>query len=587
MLADIRNAHDQIGRQLVLDFEAPILNHRRTAVGRIGVLRPREVQLRGVKIGRSGIGRQSRINLKRGIEAIDAVERGGGLEAGEVKAAKIRILQVAVENAVSAAENGIAFQHGRRPGKAEARTEIFLPDVGPTLAHIAISSRPCSRKDQHARQIAGAWIGSRQADVGSISTRFPLWLVDLISETDIKSQSGGRLYTVLNETRKVAAQPLRLSSIGLDVCGTEFSQQHAGNSVSTETGGNRVSSGLGTTKGKTSTGVLIIERRVLLIPLLVADFELVAPLHPGYGVIQSKAVVDRIPVNAVAKARGRGFCHIDRREHEATGSSDAEFGVPVGAPTQTYARADIGAVGAVVAQVEMVQDRWSNGVVVSETDEVSGKCLVSTISRGPCPFWCGRNAVIGPGIIGEVSFALRADVLVDTNRHRRVELRPAVTERVVIDQVAILWRGIVGKKGLAHGREPALRDSVPSISRFIHKSGSALYAANRLRGGRIVDFPLEHLQAGTGVDDRIAVGVGQTRPELRIKIAGKFIGSRNRRGRRAAIRLSVLFPRKEEERFVLSIVEVRDYDRATEGSTVVVLPVCWRLKYGGIGGILR
>ena len=227
----------------------------------------------------------------------------------------------------------------------------------------------------------------------------------------------------------------------------------------------------------------------------------------------------------------------------------------------------------------MVQDRWSNGVVVSETDEVSGKCLVSTISRGPCPFRCGRNSVVGPGIIGEVSFALRADVLVDTNRHRRVELRPAVTERVVIDQVAILWRGIVGKKGLAHGREPALRDSVPSISRFIHKSGSALYAANRLRGGRIVDFPLEHLQAGTGVDDRsVSNGVGQTRPELRIKIAAKFRGSREGRGRSATVRLTILFPRKEEKRFVLPIVEVRDYDRATEGSTVVVLPVCWRRK---------
>jgi len=90
--------------------------------------------------------------------------------------------------------------------------------------------------------------------------------------------------------------------------------------------------------------------------------------------------------------------------------------------------------------------------------------------------------------------------------------------------------------------EPSRRYDISRTSWFVHEGGSALHAADRLCSGGVVDFPLVDLQTGTGVDDWIAVGVGQTRPELRIKIAGKFRDSRNGRGCSATVRLSVLFP---------------------------------------------
>ena len=57
MPADVGNIHNQIGSYLVLNFEAPILNHGWPSIGRSSVLRSGEVKLTRIEIGRSWIGR--------------------------------------------------------------------------------------------------------------------------------------------------------------------------------------------------------------------------------------------------------------------------------------------------------------------------------------------------------------------------------------------------------------------------------------------------------------------------------------------------------------------------------------------------
>src|SRR5580658_5140940 len=118
-------------------------------------------------------------------------------------------------------------------------------------------------------------------------------------------------------------------------------------------------------------------------------------LDPGQGVIEAEAVVDGIAVNRVAETRGRGFCHVENRKHGAARTGNAELGIPVSASAKTDARAEVAAVGAVVADVQMVQDCRADGVVIAKANEVSGELLRSSISRRSRPFWIGRDSVVG------------------------------------------------------------------------------------------------------------------------------------------------------------------------------------------------
>src|SRR5580692_2591968 len=215
---------------------------------------------------------QSGIDFERGIEAVYGIERRVSLESCAVEATEISILQVAIDDAVPAAENRVSLQCRRRPSKTNAGTEVFFPDVGPPLVRVSVSPGSCSSKYQRARQIAstGVWCG--EADIGSVSGGFLLGFVDFVADTEIDGKGRRNLEAVLNKSSKVTPQPARLAGVGGNVCGAEFSQQQTGDSISAEIRSGGSAGGLGPTEIEGSAGVLKIERRVLLIPLFVAEF---------------------------------------------------------------------------------------------------------------------------------------------------------------------------------------------------------------------------------------------------------------------------------------------------------------------------
>jgi hypothetical protein len=155
----------------------------------------------------------------------------------------------------------------------------------------------------------------------------------------------------------------------------------------------------------------------------------------------------------------------------------------------------------------MVQHRGGNGVIVSEADEVSCKLLVPAGSGGICPFWIGREAVIGAGVVGKVRFTLRTDVLVDAHRHRGVENGITVRKRVIVGEVGVLRRWIVRNNILPYRRETGRGYYVSGASGFIHESSSALHAANRLGGGRVEDLALIDRRAIAGIGSKDVAGV--------------------------------------------------------------------------------
>ena len=209
------------------------------------------------------------------------------------------------------------------------------------------------------------------------------------------------------------------------------------------------------------------------------------------------------------------------------------------------------------------------------------KLLVPAGSGGICPFWIGREAVIGAGIVGKVRLTLRTDVLVDAHRHRGIENGITVRKRVIVGEVGVLRRWIVRNNILTYWRETARGYCVSGVSGFIHESSSALHTANCLGRCRIKNFALINVSTVAGVYSQNIAGI-----ERRIEIASELIGRRHRGGRNTASGLTVLLPREEEECPVFAVVEMRNSHRTTESPAVVILSVQRSGEQTGIGGIL-
>src|SRR5258708_23812725 len=98
MLANIGHIQNQIGKELMLHFEAPVFDHARASIGWIDVLRPREIQLRRIQVGRRCERGKSCIKTKGRREVVQRGKSWVTLESGAVEATEIRIDQGTIEN---------------------------------------------------------------------------------------------------------------------------------------------------------------------------------------------------------------------------------------------------------------------------------------------------------------------------------------------------------------------------------------------------------------------------------------------------------------------------------------------------------
>ena len=102
-------------RDLLLNLQIPVVDCRRAAGFslNVGPGKRLAVELSWVKIGWSSKSRISRVDDKRWIETIRGVETGAGFISGIHRAAKVVVLQRAIENASAAPQDGLArCSHG-------------------------------------------------------------------------------------------------------------------------------------------------------------------------------------------------------------------------------------------------------------------------------------------------------------------------------------------------------------------------------------------------------------------------------------------------------------------------------------------
>ena len=135
-----------------------------------------------------------------------------------------------------------------------------------------------------------------------------------------------------------------------------------------------------------SAGILKIQRRILLIPLLVSELEAVFTLQPAEGLAESEAIVDGVSVNIVTN--GIRTPYVDGREHSSARTPrDSEGLGPVLATPKPDTCTHVLAVRAVVAKARMAQHVRVDCVVVPETDVMRSEELVAPVTRGPCENW--------------------------------------------------------------------------------------------------------------------------------------------------------------------------------------------------------
>src|SRR5216684_1268666 len=72
-------------------------------------------------------------------------------------------------------------------------------------------------------------------------------------------------------------------------------------------------------------------------------------------------------------------------------------------------------------------------------------------------------------------------------------------------------------------------------------------------------------------------------PRYSLKLPPLAEFGRNRRSGHSTLLLPVLFPRKEEESFVVPVIQVRDANRPAHGASVIVLAVERRVKDSPLG----
>src|SRR6266704_617874 len=228
MLANIGYIQNQVGKKLMLHFQAPVVDHSGAAVSRVDILWPREIQLGRIKVGRRCERRKPSRKTERGRESVKRKESWVTLESRAIETTEIRIDQGTIENPESSAEDGLPVESGRRPGEPQPWSKILEPRIGPVLIHVAVPPRSLAGKYQGSRDASGPGIWSGKTDVRSVAMHFATRNIDIPPQSIIDDESRHDLVTILNKKTVVGRNVFRLAGVSGQVGVVYQPQQQAG-----------------------------------------------------------------------------------------------------------------------------------------------------------------------------------------------------------------------------------------------------------------------------------------------------------------------------------------------------------------------
>src|SRR5471030_2854827 len=348
--------------------------------------------------------------------------------------------------------------------------------------------------------------------------------------------------------------------MGCKVGVAHLPQQQAGQTVAAQASGGVATGGLAASEVEGSAPVGIVDREILLHPQVDPELDVVPALHPVYAVAKPEAVINGISVDVIAQIRGGRFARSDTWKHRSARARNAQQLVVV--PCISDTRSDVLAVGAVETHIQVVQKGRREHVVVPDAHIVSEEILSAAVQRGIVKRRRGRNARVVARSVAEVQLALVAQVLVEPEAGRRIQHREAEGVGEVVARRVVAGRiGIELHEAGPDRAQIRCRDLVP------RKCRPALHPVDGPGGGRVEDLPLKDIRAIARVDGQNRVG------QVRREIASLLRRGWNPDLADASLVLAILLPAEEEERPVLSVVDLGNPDGAAESRAVIMLLV--------------
>src|SRR6185437_5012357 len=244
--------------------------------------------------------------------------------------------------------------------------------------------------------------------------------INVVSKSQINCQFAAELDVIFYKNADVMRVPARMRVVNVLAAVTDLAEKKTGPRIT------RPAAGVADAGRLIAVEVervdVVLDDRILLVTEIHAELEAVAAFLPAHTVIHTRSVVDVYPILLLAQRcrlvrTGKDNLRIEDREIVRNSCGGCRQG-------RVQSRTKIDTVGAVVTEVEVVQQRRREIEGPAHTRVVRRKSLdvSQTIERLGHVGSCSQLKIL-PRAVAPEDLALVPQVLVDTNRVRRICVR--------------------------------------------------------------------------------------------------------------------------------------------------------------------